>query len=244
MVDRPTTVNRQPSTMKHIPPKELILRTLREKSVLKQNVYKQTAFVFSQFKEVVRGIAEEYKEKMAKVDQRITIKYKDKGEFEFELTFAGDLLIFHMHTNVFEFDKSHGIWKTSYVREDEMNSFCGVINVYNFLADSFKYKRVKDVGYLIERIFINKELHYFVEGKRQLGFLYNDFVNSIIDKQSITNIVESTILYCLNFDLFTPPFENVKEVSVEEIIEASDGMQITTGKRLGFRFSSEVDNIE
>ena len=229
--------------MKHIPPKELILNTLKEKSVLKQDVYKQTALVFAQFKMVVKEITNEFKEKMAPIDSRIAINFKDKGEFEFELIIAGDILIFYMHTNVFEFDKSHSIWKTSYVRDNEMNSYCGIINIYNFLADSFKYNRVKDVGYLIARVFINKDLHYFVEGKRQLGFLYNDFVNAVIDKQAATNIVESAILYCLNFDLFTPPFENVKEVSVLEIIEASDSMQ-TTGKRLGFRFISDADPIE
>ena len=38
------------------------------------------------------------------------------------------------------------------------------------------------MGYCIGRIFINKENHYFVEGKRQLGFLYNDFMNSKMNK--------------------------------------------------------------
>ena len=228
----------------HLSPKELILKTLKEKSALKQDVYGQTAMIFGEFKKVAKEFVVEFKEKMISIDKRINIQYKDKGEFEFELIIAGDTLIFHMHTNIFEFDKSHPIWKTSYVRENEMNSFCGIINIYNFLADSFRYNRIKDVGYLIARVFVNKELHYFVEGKRQLGFLYNDFVNSVADKQAITNILESAVLYCLNFDLFTPPFENVKEVSVEDMLQASDSMQITTGKRLGFRFNSEVDNIE
>ena len=231
--------------MKNKPsPKELILKTLKEKSVLKQDVYKQTIMVFGEFKSVVKEIVSDLKDQMAKIDKRINIIFKDKGEFEFELSISGDVLIFYMHTNIFEFDKSHAVWKTSYIREDELNSFCGMINVYNFLADSFKYNRAKDVGYLIARIFINKELHYFVEGKRQLGFLYNDFVNAIADREAIKNIVESAILYCLNFDLFTPPFENVKEVTVEEILAASDSMQITTGKRLGFRFISDSDPIE
>ena len=119
-----------------------------------------------------------------------------------------------------------------------------MINVYNFLADSFKYNRTRDIGYLIARVFINRELHYFVEGKRQLGFLYNDFSKAVIDKKAITAIIESAILYCLSFDLFTPPFTTVNEVSVEEIVEASNSMQITTGKRLGFRFIADNDRIE
>ena len=43
---------------------------------------------------------------------------------------------------------------TSYVKEDKNRSYCGVIHLYNFLADSFKYNRLNDVGYLIGRVFI------------------------------------------------------------------------------------------
>jgi hypothetical protein len=103
---------------------------------------------------------------------------------------------------------------------------------------------VNDLGYVIGRIFINKENHYFVEGKRQLGFLYNDFVHAVIDPEKISNVLESTILYCLSFDLFTPPFDAVKEVSVQDMQEASESMQIKTGKRLGFRFQADNDSID
>ena len=119
-----------------------------------------------------------------------------------------------------------------------------MINVYNFLNDSFRYSRTNDLGYLIGRVFVNKENHYFLEGKRQLGFLYHDFPNKIIDKQALRNIVESAIIYALDFDLFTPPFDEMQEVSVSQILEASENMRIKTGKRLGFRFQADNDQIE
>lgn len=230
--------------MEQLEPRQLILKTLKEKSVTKQDVYKQTITVFSEFRSVIKELADELRKKAEKIDKRLIIEYKDKSEFEIELRVAGDVLIFYMHTNVFEFDKSHSIWRTSYVKKEELNSYCGMINVYNFLSDSFKYNRVNDVGYLVARVFINREKHYFVEGKRQLGFLYNDFVNNIIDKEAIAKIVESAVLYCLDFDLFTPPFDNVKEVSIQEIQQVSTAMQIQTGKRLGFRFLADSDEID
>ena len=55
--------------------------------------------------------------------------------------------------------------KQKYVKEDKMRSFCGVIHVYNFLNDSFKYNRLNDVGNLVARIFVNKDKHFFVEGE-------------------------------------------------------------------------------
>jgi hypothetical protein len=230
--------------MKQLTPQELIVKTLKEKSVLKQDLYVQTLNVFKELKSVIKEVVAELKEKAAKIDKRIVVDYKDKGEFEVELRIAGDVLFFYMHTNIFEFDKSHQIWKTSYVKEDNSRSYCGMINIFNFLADSFKYNRTNDLGYLIGRIFINKENHYFLEGKRQLGFIYNDFVNAKIDKEAIKAIVESAMLYCITFDLFTPPFDSVKEISVSEIQEASTSLQIKTGKRLGFRFQSDSDQID
>ncbi len=224
-------------------PKDLIVKTLKEKSVVKQDVFHHTIAVFKGFKEVLKEIADELSKKAEAIDDRLDIKYTDKSEFEAELKVAGDVLLFYMHTNVFDFDKNHPIWKTSYVKK-EFNSFCGMINVYNFLSDSFKYNRSTDLGYLIARVFVNRELHYFVEGKRQLGFLYNDLAHDVLDKKAIRSVVESAILYSLNFDLFVPQFDQVKEVSVGEIQEATNAIQLKTAKRLGFRFMADSDEVD
>jgi hypothetical protein len=230
--------------MEKTTPRELILKTIKEKSSIKQDVYANTSQAFTLLKAIAKKTIQELSHSVTAIDKRIVLAYKDKGEFEFELRIAGDLLIFAMHTNVFEFDKSHQLWKSSYIKADHSRSFCGMINIYNFLNDSFKYSRINDLGYLIGRVFINKENHYFAEGKRQLGFLYNDFIHAVIDEQALTSVLESTILYCLNFDLFTPPFDAIKEISVMDMQSASDSMQIKTGKRLGFRFQADSDEID
>ena len=189
-------------------------------------------------------LCEDLKTEMGKIDEHVVIEFIEKGEYEFHIKFGGDILVFFMHTNIFEFDNSHSMWNTSYVKEDELRAFCGMINVYNFLADSFKYNRINDVGYLVARLFVNKDLHYFVEGKRQLGFLYNDFVNEVISKEKIKKIIESAILYSMDFDLLTPHYDTMKEVSVHEVIQVTNAMNIKTGKRLGFKFQADNDNFE
>jgi hypothetical protein len=80
-----------------------------------------------------------------------------------------------------------------------------------------------------------------VEGKRQLGFLYNDFQNSVISREQLRNIVESAILYCLHFDLYTPPFDEVKVITLGQVQEANAMASVKTGKRLGFRFQADND---
>jgi hypothetical protein len=98
---------------------------------------------------------------------------------------------------------------------------------------------VNDLGYLIARIFINSENHFMVQGKRQLGFLYNDMQNSIIDRDQMKAIIQSAVLYALDFDLLVPPYDVVKEVSVSEMQAVSQGLKVGTGKRLGFKFSAD-----
>lgn len=229
--------------MEKLSPHELILKSLKEKSSMKQDVYEKTLQAFNLMKTVAFDIIRDIKSDPTHIDKRVIVEYRERGEFEFEIRISGDLLIFAMHTNIFEFDKSHLIWRSSYLKEDHYRSFCGMINIYNFLNDSFRYNRMNDLGYLIGRIFTNKENHYFLEGKRQLGFLYNDFVHATIDEKAIRSVLESTILYCLNFDLYTPPFDSIREISVSEMQAASESMQIKTGKRLGFRFQADSDEI-
>lgn len=222
----------------------LIFESLRDKSVLKQDIFSNTELNFRLLKIVLKELADELKDKIQLVDERVNIEYKDKGEFEAHLQFGGDLLIFHMHTNVFKIDPNHSLWRSSYLNENNNRGYCGVINIYNFLNDSFKYNRMNDLGYMIARLFINSENHFMVEGKRQLGFLYNDIINNVIDRDQMKAIVESAILYTLDFDLLVPPYEDVKVTSVHEINQLSETLKLKTGKRLGFKFHADTDQLE
>lgn len=227
---------------KTIPARELIIKTLTEKSVMKLNIYKQTKDLLKIFKECLKEINEDMKEKVNKGEINLYFNYHEKGDYEASISFAGDTLIFHMHSNIFAFEKSHYMYNTPYIKKDEDRAYCAVINVYNFLTDSIKYNRENDIGYLIARIFINKEQHFFVEGKRQLGFLYNEFGTRVIDKEAIKAIIESAVLYAIDFDLLMPNYDKVNQVSISEIYSHSEMLHQTTGKRMGFMF--QADNLE
>ncbi|MBI5219807.1 MAG: hypothetical protein HY958_12845 [Bacteroidia bacterium] len=227
--------------MENIAPKDKILKSLTEKSAVKQKVYDVTKATFNIIKEVLLEVVNEYNQRLQNVDNRLLLEYRDKGVFESEIKVAGDLLIFNMHSNIFEFNRDHGVWKISYMKNNALASYCGIINIYNFLSDSFKYNRLDDLGYLIGRIFVNKEKHFFVEGKRELGFLYNDFGKVHIEKKIIRTIIESAILYTLNFDLLVPPYDTVKILTVSQMQEKMNKHRLQTGKRLGFKF--QADNV-
>lgn len=222
---------------------DLIKSTLLGKAALKQDVFINTQDHFNTFKTTLKDLTDYFVKEVSAKDSRIKISYIDKGNFEAQVYFASDVLLFQMHTNVFQFDGDNPLWKTHYLKEDSDRGYCGIINVYNFLADSFRYNRSNDLGYLIARIFINKDNHFMVQGKRQLGFLYNDFINSKMDKNSILAVCQSILLYAIDFDLYTPPYDAVKEVTLGELQALSDNIKLQTGKRLGFKFQSDNDEL-
>lgn len=221
--------------------KESLKELVFDKSDLRHGVYLATREAFDMFRTIAREIIQELQQdpRCEKYKERFT--FTNRGDFEFEVKFGSDVLLFLMHSNVFEFSRDHQVMKSPYIREDATRSHCGVIRIYNFLADSIEYRRDQDLGYMIGRVFINKEKHYFIEGKRELGMLYTNFGTSLIDSASVQNIVESAIEYTTNFDLLTPPYDEEKQVSVGEMMYDIDKKSLVTGKRLGFRFQADTD---
>ena len=137
-----------------------------------------------------------------------------------------------------------GVWKTSYMKENPDRGYFGVINIYNFLAESFEQNRMNDEGYLIGRVFMNFEEHFLVEGKGQLGFLFNDLVNMEITDEKALHIIRVAIKFAIEFDLITPPYNMIQEVSLFQIQTISSDLKLSTGKRVGFKFSSEQESFE
>lgn len=219
--------------------KTAIIGSLKEKSILKQKVFDNTFESFANIKEVLKNMSKEVNSSLSGIDPRIRLEYTDRSSFDAQLKVAGDILLFSMHSNIFQFDRDHPAWKTQYIQKDRNNAYSGMINIYNFLADSFKYSRLDDLGYLIARIFINHEKQYFVEGKRQMGMLFTNFGNEEIGNKSLQVIIATAIQYSLEFDLLVPPYDNVKIATVGQAEAKIQHSRIMTGKRLGFQFNSD-----
>lgn len=222
---------------------KIIVDTLLDKGGLKQDVFSHIKEVFGWVKTEVKTLVETLTEQVKQQDKRIEIRFKEINSSEFHLFLAGDVLVFHMHSNIFKFDSSHPILSTGYLKEDDSRAYCGMIYVYNFLADSLKYKRHNDLGYLVGRMFVNKDFHYFMEGKRQLGFLYNNFSSEVLTQQKIKEVLMSAILFTLDFDLFMPPYQEMSQLSVYQLNEMREYNSVKTGKRLGFQFKADDDKI-
>ncbi len=218
-----------------------IIDGFNHKSRVKLKVFNQSVEVFNQFKDILNEMSNDLNDLIETEDRdrKISLQYRDRGKFEAELKFADDVLIFSMHSDVFLFDRDHPVWKSEYVKSNSDNGYCGVISIYNFLSDSLKYNRSEDLGYLVARVFVNKDRFFLAEGKRQENNSVKTFGSNKLEKSQMLRIVESAILYTLSFDLLVPPFDLVKVASVEQINDKIESAKLQTGKRMGYKYNSD-----
>jgi hypothetical protein len=222
--------------------KLLIINTLQEKNLVKQKVFNAIQLTFDTFKIAIQELIAELNSELKGQGNNFLIEYYF-GNSHIELFFGTDVIVFNFQKNIYEIDKSHSIWSHSYIQDNPLNSFVGIIHVYNFLKSSYKNNENEDLGYLIARIFINQEQHYFVEGKRQLGFLYNDFSSNIISKEDLKKITQSAILYCLDFEMLVPPYEDVSIINIEQLKSMINKSKSQNAKRMGFQFYKNDTSI-
>lgn len=216
-----------------------IVDLFRKKAILKQTVYDNTFEVMNMLKDSLEEYVVEANEMLEDAGKRIKMEYRDRGKHEVQLILAGDTLVFAMHTNIFLFDREHPVWENDYAKSNPDNAYCGVINIYNFLSDSFRYNRDEDEGYLIGRIFVNHEKKFLVEGKRQSEYRVEYFGKEVISENAIIKITENAIEYSLEFDLLVPKFETVKIVEAEQMNTKAENLRIKTSKRLGYKYNTD-----
>ena len=221
-------------------PQQKIFAALNQKARIKVQVNEVALDIFNQLKDVLGEMSNDLNDLLEEENERkVRLEYRDRGKYEAELKFADDVLVFSLHTDVFQFDRDHAVWKNPYVKANPFNSYCGVINVYNFLADSLKFNRGEDVGYLVARLFVNRDKYFFVEGKRQLRQKTSNFGKVMLVKEELVSFVEQAMLYSLELDLLVPPYDLVKMATVEQINTKIESTRMRTGKRLGYKYNSD-----
>lgn len=216
---------------------KMILDLLKNKAALKQDIAGDLSDYFKKFKSTIQEEVATLRQEVK--DERIRMFCKDIGDFEKHVYIGSDVLVFHQHNNVFRMPDDNPLWGTHYFKEDESRGFFGIIYIYNFLAQSFLQNRSHDQGYLIGRVFVNKERHFMIEGKGQLGYLFRDVENMELTDEAIKLIVQMSMVFAIEFDLLIPPYDFVSEMTVGEAQLISNNLQMQTGKRLGFKMKSD-----
>ncbi|SHJ63278.1 hypothetical protein SAMN02745146_3589 [Hymenobacter daecheongensis DSM 21074] len=213
-----------------------IFEGLKQKSIAKQAIFRNTGAAFDMLRMVTQELVVELSRKLSPVDSSVLVEYRPVNDMEFHIKFSGDLLVFVMHSNIITFPEDYGPMASKYVEEDFRRRFFGHIMAYNFMADSIKYQRLNDPGYLIGRLLINIENHYFLEGVQQLELPDNDMADNFLTPDMLRLFVESAMIASVNNDLIAPPMQDIQKITVKQKLE---NQQVSRGSKVGFSFSNE-----
>lgn len=219
--------------------REHIFETFKTVSSVKQDVYSKTLEGFEMISAVLNQMYGQYLERLKEVDERVDVKLINDNKHQCMFHFGGDALVFNMHSNVFSFNPEHPIHAHSFFRDNKDAKYFGVIHIYNFLADSFRLNRDNDLGYLIARVFINKDGNCFVEGQGNLNNEFKNVAEQQISEPFFEEIIESAIQFALDFELYVPAFDKSQLITVGNLKEISKSIKTVTAKRLGFKMSNE-----
>lgn len=228
-------MSQQPDQLIHI------RQLLENKSTAKQLTYKNLLDAFRQLADESKSIVENLKSQIQVKDADITVDYLEVNDHEFQVKLAGDLLIFVLHTNIVTFDETHAAMQLPYCKENEINRYFGQIMIYNFMADSVRFNRINDPGYLVARLLINHENRFLVEGEGRLGFLYNQISDRGIASSDLNAIVQHALTIAIENDLMAPPFPQVRFITLHQKLEKTS--ELGAGQKIGFRMNYQ-DKIE
>ncbi len=218
-------------------PIENIIQHIKDKAVVKQQTYKHLLSAFDMIKKRATELVDEINGRITEVDKDVTVTIEEVSPHEFQMKVAGDVLVFVLHTNIVTFEDDHAIVKSEYTAENINRRYFGQIMVYNFMADSIKYSRLNDAGYLVARLLINYENHFFVEGEGQLGFLFQEVSEKAISLMDLDVLIKLSITEAAQSDLVTLPFQKIKHISLKHKMDKSN--QMGAGEKIGFRMSYE-----
>jgi hypothetical protein len=211
---------------------DLIFDQLCSKSTLKQSVSRSTHRVFQKIENKALEISNYLSSRILPIDEHVKVEFKSQSEFEFQVKFSGDLLAFIRHSNVVTLPEDHVVMKSPYVKANPQNGYFGHIMVYNFMADTIKYHRLNDPGYLLARILVNNDNHFYIEGVRQLDFKYPDISQNVITDELLKEFIESAMLTAIDNDLVSPTYQDIQMISYNFKLA---NQMVSQGEKIGFQ---------
>ena len=217
-------------------PINFIKYLLESKSTAKQTAYKHICRAFSVLEAESRRVVEELKRRANPSDKDVTVEFNAVNAQEFDVKLAGDMLIFVLGTNIVTLEESHTIMKEDYIRENEVNRYFGQIMVYNFMAESLKYNRTNDPGYLLARIMINHENRFFIEGERELQ-AFNPISHMPVTDEELQQVVRIVLKMAIENDLVAPAFTEVKAITLNQ--KRDHNLELGGAQKIGFKMSYE-----
>jgi hypothetical protein len=216
-------------------PIDQIKSLLEVKSTAKQITYRNLLRAFEVLASESQRIVKDLTTKVNPGDEDVTVEYTRVNSHEFHVKLAGDLLIFVLHTNVVSMIGNHPVMQDPYMKLKEVNRYFGQIMIYNFMADSLKFNRINDPGYLLARLLINHEGRYVIEGEGHLTAIANKISSQPIVDAELSILVKLSLMLAIENDLVAPPFPDVRYITLYQKMEKT--LELGAGRKIGFQIT-------
>lgn len=217
-------------------PLEHLKESLETRALLKQRIWhiSQEAFkvLESESKILADKLTEEIKTK------EVVVEVINTSDHEFNMKFGSDVLVFALQTNIVTFEEGNHLLKTKQIKKNSDLAYFGQIMIYDFLADSIKYERTGDSGYLIARILININNHMYIEGVRELHYLFPGTNGTEANHKNISLLVKKALSVTIESDLIGKEFNQIQSITLGE--KLTRNKEVGHGSKIGFRMS--LDN--
>ena len=216
-------------------PVEYLKTRLNSKARLKQSVWKNTIKFFGALKKEAETLIAHLKNAGADQDE-VRIDIQTVSDFEFHICFGSDIVVYSLQTNVVTFDASHYLMQNKYLQQSPDLAFFGQIMIYDFMADSLKFNRTQDIGYLLGRVLVNGENHFMIEGVKGLHYLFGGIDETMGLKENYSLIINKLLAAAVDSDLLAPDFSKVQFVTLG--IRMKGDKELGHGNKIGFQISS------
>ena len=150
------------------------------------------------------------------------------------------MIVYALQTNVVTFDQSHSLMQSNYLQNNADLRFFGQILIYDFMADSLRYKRTEDIGYLMGRILINVENRFMIEGVRGLHYLFNGMERSEVTEENCSLIIKKTLAVAVESDLLAAEYKQLQFVKLG--VRMKGDQELGHGKKIGFQMADDEEN--
>ena len=219
-------------------PIEYLKSRLNSKAKLKQKVWKNSIEFFMGLKTEAAKLVE--KLKMADEDKNgFPVEIRYISDFEFHIYCGSDLVVYALQTNIVTFNSKHYLMQNKYTQQGEELRFFGQIMIYDFMADSLRYNRMEDTGYLLGRILVNVENHFMIEGVRSLHYLFEGIEKAESSKENHSLLIKKSLAIAVDSDLLAPDFSQVQFVTLG--VRMKGDKELGHGKKIGFQMNTDDD---
>lgn len=213
------------------------------KESIQRNNVKETALIngnnlFAIFETVFRQLTIEnsfsdiFKSKLLKVTSN-----------EIQFQFGNEVIIALIHPQSINAAGVIQANSEKYIKENALRTICSMVLIYSFRLHALEKSEAESNGFLLARIFINADNHFFVESHQPQPFLWNQIGDNEVKQESVKQILSNCLHLSQQIQLYAPSYSDISVINLSDKDLILENSNSNNAHRLGFIQSDKTDEF-